>query len=111
VLVQIRLTASKREKMIEIIWGITLFVIGVMGFFVIKKNLIIILMSIELMLIGISTNFVVFSIYMDDLLGQMVAIIILVTAAAESAIGLAILVIYYRIRGVIKVNMINVLKG
>jgi NADH:ubiquinone oxidoreductase subunit K len=87
------------------------FLIGLLGIFFIKKNIIIVLMAIELMLLSININFVVFSVYLDDILGQIFALFILTVAAAESAIGLAILVVYYRIRGIISMNFINSIKG
>jgi NADH-quinone oxidoreductase subunit K len=68
-------------------------------------------MSIELMLLAININFIIFSIYLNDLTGQIFALFILTVAAAESAIGLAILVIYYRIKGIISINFINSIKG
>ena len=88
-----------------------MFLIGVFGIFLIKKNIIVVLMSIELMLLSININFVLFSIYLDDLVGQIFALFVLTVAASESAIGLAILVIYYRIRGLISINYINTIKG
>lgn len=91
--------------------SIILFLIGILGIFLIKKNIIIILMSIELMLLAININFVIFSIYLDDITGQIFALFILTIAAAESAIGLAILVVYYRIKGIISINFINSIKG
>ena len=91
--------------------SISLFLIGVIGIFLIKKNIIIILMSIELMLLSINLNFIVFSVYLDDMVGQIFALFILTVAAAESAIGLAILVVYYRIKGLVSINFINSIKG
>ena len=88
-----------------------LFIIGLSGIFLNRKNIIIMLMSIELMLLAINFNFVVFSVYLDDLVGQIFALLVLTVAAAESAIGLAILVIYYRVRGTIAVEYINLMKG
>jgi NADH-quinone oxidoreductase subunit K len=88
-----------------------MFLIGILGIFLIKKNIIVILMSIELMLLSININFVTLSIYIDDLIGQVYALFVLTVAASESAIGLAILVVYYRIKGIISVNYINTLKG
>jgi len=88
-----------------------LFIIGLSGIFLNRKNIIIMLMSIELMLLAINFNFVVFSVYLDDLIGQMFSLLVLTVAAAESAIGLAILVIYYRVRGTIAVEYINLMKG
>lgn len=89
----------------------TMFLIGILGIFLIKKNIIVILMSIELMLLSININFVSFSLYIDDLIGQVYALFVLTVAASESAIGLAILVVYYRIKGIISVNYINTIKG
>ena len=91
--------------------SVILFLIGVLGIFLVKKNIIIILMSIELMLLSININFVLFSVYLDDITGQIFALFILTVAAAESAIGLAILVVYYRIKGIISINFINSIKG
>ena len=94
-----------------LIISLVLFLIGILGIFLIKKNIIIILMSIELMLLAININFIIFSIYLDDVTGQIFALFILTVAAAESAIGLAILVVYYRIKGIISINFINSIKG
>ena len=94
-----------------LIISFSLFLIGIVGIFLLKKNIIIILMSIELMLLSININFVIFSIYLDDVTGQIFALFILTVAAAESAIGLAILVIYYRIKGLVSINFINSIKG
>ena len=91
--------------------SITLFILGILGIFLVKKNIIIILMAIELMLLSINLNFIVFSVYLDDINGQVFALFILTVAAAESAIGLAILVVYYRIKGIISINFINSIKG
>lgn len=94
-----------------ILISISLFLIGVIGIFLVKKNIIIVLMSIELMLLSININFIVFSIYLDDITGQIFALFVLSVAAAESAIGLAILVAYYRIKGLVALNFINSIKG
>ena len=75
--------------------SILLFLLGIWGIFLNRKNIIIMLMSIELMLLAVNLNFVLFSVYLDDLVGQMFALFILTVAAAESAIGLALLVVYY----------------
>jgi NADH-quinone oxidoreductase subunit K len=91
--------------------SIFLFLLGIWGIFLNRKNIIIMLMSIELMLLAVNLNFVIFSVYLDDMIGQLFAIFILTVAAAESAIGLAILVIYYRIRGTLAVEYINLIKG
>ena len=82
-----------------------LFLIGMWGIFINRKNVLIMLMSIELMLLAINLNFIIFSVYLDDILGQIFALCILTIAAAESSIGLAILVVYYRIRGSISVEL------
>ena len=88
-----------------------LFLLGIWGIFLNRKNIIIMLMSIELMLLAVNLNFLVFSVYLDDMLGQLFSLLILTVAAAESAIGLALLVVYYRIRGTIAVEFISLLKG
>lgn len=88
-----------------------LFLLGVWGIFLNRKNIIIMLMSIELMLLAVNMNFLIFSVHLDDMLGQLFSLFILTVAAAESAIGLALLVIYYRIRGTIAVEFISLLKG
>ena len=91
--------------------SIFLFLVGLMGIFLIKKNIIIILMSIELMLLSININFILFSVYLDNITGQLFALFVVTVAAAESAIGLAILVVYYRIKGLVSINFINSIKG
>jgi NADH-quinone oxidoreductase subunit K len=91
--------------------AISLFFIGLSGIMLNRKNIIVILMSIELILLAINFNFVVFSIFIDDFLGQIFAFFILTIAAAESAIGLAIYVIFFRIRGTVSIDYINLLKG
>ena len=88
-----------------------LFTIGVLGIFVNRKNIIVILMSIELILLAVNLNFVAFSSWLDDLTGQIFAMFVLTVAAAEAAIGLAIVVIYFRNRGSIEVEGISTLKG
>jgi NADH-quinone oxidoreductase subunit K len=88
-----------------------LFLLGIWGIFLNRKNIIIMLMSIELMLLAVNMNFLIFSVHLDDMLGQLFSLFILTVAAAESAIGLALLVIYYRIRGTIAVEFISLLKG
>ena len=89
----------------------TIFTIGVIGIFLNRKNIIVILMSIELILLAVNINLVSFSIYMNDLVGQIFTLFILTVAAAEAAIGLAIIVIYYRNSGTIRVQEIDKLKG
>ena len=88
-----------------------LFLCGIWGIFLNRKNIIIMLMSIELMLLAVNLNFLLFSVYLDDLIGQLFALLVLTVAAAESAIGLALLVVYYRVRGTIAVEFINLIKG
>ena len=88
-----------------------LFTIGVLGIFLNRKNIIIILMSVELILLAVNINFVAFSTYLGDLVGQVFALFVLTVAAAEAAIGLAILVVYFRNRGTIEVEDINAMKG
>ena len=88
-----------------------LFLLGIWGIFLNRKNIIIMLMSIELMLLAVNLNFLLFSVYLDDLIGQLFALLVLTVAAAESAIGLALLVVYYRVRGTIAVEFINLMKG
>ena len=94
-----------------LILAATIFTIGVIGIFLNRKNIIVILMSIELILLAVNINLVSFSIYMNDLTGQIFALFILTVAAAEAAIGLAIIVIYYRNSGTIRVQEIDKLKG
>ena len=91
--------------------GAILFTLGIFGIFLNRKNVIIIMMSIELMLLAVNINFVAFSAHLGDLLGQVFAMFILTVAAAEAAIGLAILVVYFRNRGSIAVEDINMMKG
>ncbi|GGO90199.1 NADH-quinone oxidoreductase subunit NuoK [Stakelama pacifica] len=88
-----------------------LFTMGVLGIFVNRKNLIVILMAIELILLAVNLNLVAFSAYLQDLVGQIFAMFVLTVAAGEGAIGLAILVIYFRGRGTIAVDDVNRMKG
>ena len=88
-----------------------LFVLGIFGIFLNRKNVIVILMSVELMLLSVNLNLVAFSAHLNDLAGQVFAMFILTVAAAEAAIGLAILVVYFRNRGSIEVEDISTLKG
>lgn len=91
--------------------GAILFVLGVLGIFLNRKNVIVILMAVELILLSVNINLVAFSAFMQDLVGQVFAMMVLTVAAAEAAIGLAILVIYYRGRGTIAVDDVNRMKG
>ena len=88
-----------------------IFTIGIVGIFLNRKNVIIILMSIELILLAVNINLVSFSIYLQNLVGQVFTMFILTVAAAEAAVGLAIIVIYYKNKGSINVEQINSLKG
>ena len=88
-----------------------LFVTGIFGIFINRKNVIVILMSIELILLSVNLNFVAFSAFLNDIVGQVFALLVLTVAAAEAAIGLAILVVYFRNRGTIAVEDINMMKG
>ena len=94
-----------------VILATLLFVTGVAGIFINRKNIITILMSIELMLLAVNINFVAFSVQMNDLMGQIFTMFVLTVAAAEAAIGLAILVVYFRNRATIDVDDISALKG
>jgi len=91
--------------------GAIMFTIGVVGIFLNRKNIIVILMSIELIFLAVNINLVSFSIFLNDLTGQIFALFILTVAAAEAAIGLAIIVVYYRNSGTRRVEEINKLKG
>jgi NADH-quinone oxidoreductase subunit K len=88
-----------------------LFTIGVLGIFINRKNVIVLLMSIELILLAVNINLVAFSTYLNDIVGQVFALFVLTVAAAEAAIGLAILVVFFRNRSTIAVQDINTLKG
>ena len=91
--------------------GAILFVLGVFGIFINRKNVIVILMSVELILLSVNLNLVAFSSFLNDIVGQVFALLVLTVAAAEAAIGLAILVVYFRNRGTIAVEDINMMKG
>ncbi len=88
-----------------------LFALGLFGIFLNRKNVIVILMSIELMLLAVTINLVAFSAELNDMVGQVFALFVLTVAAAEAAIGLAILVVYFRNRGSIAVEDVNLMKG
>src|SRR6476661_8392094 len=91
--------------------GAILFTLGIFGIFLNRKNVIVILMSVELILLAVNINFVAFSTHLGDVVGQVFTLIVLTVAAAEAAIGLAILVAFYRNRGSIAVEDINMMKG
>jgi len=88
-----------------------LFIIGVLGLFLIRRHIIIILMSIELMLLSINIIFVAFSIFTDQMIGQIYCLLVLMVGAAETALGLAILIVYYKLRGGISIDLIGKLKS
>ena len=88
-----------------------LFTLGILGIFINRKNVIVILMSVELILLAVNVNLVAFSSFLHDLVGQVFALLVLTVAAAEAAIGLAILVVFFRNRGSIAVEDINLMKG
>ncbi len=91
--------------------GAIIFSLGTIGIFLNRKNIIVILMSIELMLLAVNINLVSFSIYLGDIVGQIFTMLILTVAAAEAAVGLAIIVSYYRNKGSVRVEEINEMKG
>jgi NADH:ubiquinone oxidoreductase subunit K len=88
-----------------------IFFVGVLGLFFTRRHIILLLLSIELIFLSVNYNFLIFSLYLDDILGQFFVLCIIAVAAAESVIGLAILVIFYRLRGGISLDLINLLKG
>ena len=88
-----------------------LFTLGILGIFINRKNVIVILMSVELILLAVNINLVAFSSFLGDLVGQVFALLVLTVAAAEASIGLAILVVFFRNRGSIAVEDINLMKG
>jgi NADH-quinone oxidoreductase subunit K len=92
-----------------IIVSVTLFTIGLVGFLANRKNILLLLLALEIMLLAVNINFVVFSVFLDDLLGQVFTLIVLTVAAAESALGLAILIVYYRVRGGIALDTVQTL--
>jgi len=91
--------------------GAILFTLGILGIFLNRKNVIVILMSIELILLSVNVNLVSFSVFLGDLVGQVFALFVLTVAAAEASIGLAILVVFYRNRGSIAVDDVSMMKG
>ena len=91
--------------------SMVLFIIGLSGIIINRRNIIIVLMSVELMLLAVNLNFIIYSVFLDDLVGQVFALFVLTVAAAESSIGLAILVVYYRIRSTIAMDSINLIHG
>jgi len=96
---------------ILILIPLTIFLIGIFGIVLNRKNVLLVIICVELILLAVNFTFLISSFYLDDVLGQIFAIFILVVAAAESSIGLAILITFYRLKGTISVNSINKLKG
>ena len=96
---------------ILLFFSTTIFLFGILGIALNKRNLLIILMSIELMLVGLNLNFIFFSVYLDDIIGQIFALYVLTVAAAETSIGLSILILYYRVKGSVAIEFLNILKG
>ena len=97
--------------LIQLTTNVILFTIGLIGMVLNRQNILIILMCVELILLSLNLNFIIFSVYFDDLYGQLFSLFILTVAAAEAAIGLAIIVVYYRNAGTIRVEEIENLKG
>lgn len=95
----------------QLITNILLFITGTLGILFNRRSIIIVLMCVEIILLSVNLNFLILSVYLDDSIGQVFSILILTVAAAESAIGLSILILYYRVRGNILINEIAVLKG
>jgi len=91
--------------------SLTIFIIGTCGMFLFRKHIINILISLELLILSLNLNFIVFSCYLDDLMGQVYSLFILTVAAAESSLGLAIVIVYYRLRGGISIDLLSLLKG
>ena len=104
-------TSDTHNMLNYLLLSAVLLILGVFGVFLTRRHLILILISIELILLSVNLNFVVFSVYLDDIVGQVFSLFVLMVAAAESSIGLAILVVYYRLFGTISVDFINLLKS
>jgi NADH-quinone oxidoreductase subunit K len=95
----------------QIVTNVLIFFSGIFGIVFNRRSIIVVLMSIELLLLSVNLNFIIFSVYLDDFYGQLFALFILTVAAAEAAIGLAILILYFRVRGNIAINQVATLKG
>ena len=109
-ILKVYLKSSYKMFLEQITSNIFLFIVGLVGIVFNRRNILIILMCIELLLLSLNLNFIIFSVYFDDLYGQLFSLFILTVAAAESAVGLAIIIIYYRIRGSISIIQIASLK-
>ena len=105
------LSLTMFELKVYMFIGIFLFVSGLLGLCINRSNIMILLMCLELMLLGINFNLIIISAVLDDLTGQVFALFVLTVAAAEAAIGLAILIVYYRLKGIISIDYINNIKG
>lgn len=99
------------DQMKYLTFATIIFILGIWGILLNRRNILIMLMSMELMLLAVNVNFLVFSVALDDMMGQVFALLVLTVAAAESAIGLALFVITFRVRGTIAVEFINSLQG
>lgn len=95
----------------HLIFTILLFCIGILGIFIIKQNIIIIFISIELLFLSINLNFLIFSFFLNDLIGQIFTLFVLTVLGSEAAVGLGILIIFYRTRGILTIDYLNSLKG
>lgn len=96
---------------LNLFYTTALFIIGSLGMILQRHSIIVVLMSIEIILLSVNFNFIIFSGYLDDIVGQVFSLLILTVAAAESAIGLAILVVYYRVRGTIAMETTHLMQG
>ena len=94
-----------------LIVSVFLFFIGLIGFFVNRKNILLLLLALEIMLLAVNFNLIIFSVFIDDLLGQLFMLIVLTVAAAESALGLAILIVYYPVRGGVALDTVQILRS
>ena len=99
------------EMLKLLILSISIFIVSLFGILLLKRNLIVVMMSIELCLLSVNFNFIIFSVYLDDIIGQIFTLLILTVAAAESSLGLAIMVMFYRRKGLISINVMNYIKG
>jgi len=97
--------------LVQFITNSILFLIGVFGIIFQRRNILIVLMCIEIILLSVNLNFIIFSVYLDDFFGQLFSLFILTVAASESAIGLAVIILYFRLRGNISITFPTVLKG
>ena len=107
-----KITMIENFEMLKLlILSISIFIVSLFGILLLKRNLIVVMMSIELCLLSVNFNFIIFSVYLDDIIGQIFTLLILTVAAAESSLGLAIMVMFYRRKGLISINVMNYIKG